>query len=565
MGDFSIGTPWSGLTPPRLPTPATMETDINAGTINTAAKQDIRQSRTFEDYGAVGDGVANDTTAVVNAFAAAGGDAFLLTSSSDKSYVVRDKVIVSSGTTFIGNGCTFIKDYASVNSVSDALFTNENYAVDPTHDTDIWMDSFRIENEGVTDEGAFMSWNWVERLRITNFEMKKIADGWTLHLCGKDVIIANGIIDTVDASTFSDGIHAEYLEDAVITNCVFDTDDDCIALGYQKSSNSSAGPDIASRNITISNCAMRSKIANGVRIGAGELASVVPVVANGVYSDVTVTNCAFYRSGSSGSALGFTDNRTAYAGKHDNIRISDCVFTDPTGSSAMINFNGNTDPQDVTYIADRNFGSITISDCEFTQSGTSNNGWMTGGGIEDVVFRSCKYRELNSRTSNVALVYMIDNLTFEDCDIKSDTTANIFAPRDFKRLRMNRNVIDDFNTGGSVNDVWNLNQPNVTTGDSLEARDNVLLNVQYAVQPLSGAVTLDELWYIGNNEEGVTVAKGVGATVTGTVSHVLQYGTTGSGVAAFLTHSDGTTGGAAAAAGVIRLTIDGTDYDVLHI
>lgn len=41
MGDINIGTPWSGLTPPRLPNPAQMEADINGAALSAAAEARI--------------------------------------------------------------------------------------------------------------------------------------------------------------------------------------------------------------------------------------------------------------------------------------------------------------------------------------------------------------------------------------------------------------------------------------------------------------------------------------------------------------------------------------------
>ena len=66
MSDFSIGTPWSGLTPPRLPKPATMEADINAGTLRDGIQHRIGVDVTASAFDAPDDGVA-DATAEVQA------------------------------------------------------------------------------------------------------------------------------------------------------------------------------------------------------------------------------------------------------------------------------------------------------------------------------------------------------------------------------------------------------------------------------------------------------------------------------------------------------------------
>lgn len=77
MGDITIGTPWTSLSPPNIPSLAQLETDINAATLTSDAISKLGlSSYNVKYYGAVGDNSVDDTDAIqaaIDAAEAAGG------------------------------------------------------------------------------------------------------------------------------------------------------------------------------------------------------------------------------------------------------------------------------------------------------------------------------------------------------------------------------------------------------------------------------------------------------------------------------------------------------------
>lgn len=77
MGDILLpdsGTPWTSLSPPRLPTLATLEANINESTLSTAIKTEVTRgifNVKAEAYGATGDGSTDDSSAIQAAIDAA--------------------------------------------------------------------------------------------------------------------------------------------------------------------------------------------------------------------------------------------------------------------------------------------------------------------------------------------------------------------------------------------------------------------------------------------------------------------------------------------------------------
>lgn len=82
-----------------------------AGAVARTAQSKMREFRTLEDYGAVGDGVTDDTQAFVDALAAADGGWVL--GHPDANYRLTATLALN-GDRFDGRGCTITKDVADV-------------------------------------------------------------------------------------------------------------------------------------------------------------------------------------------------------------------------------------------------------------------------------------------------------------------------------------------------------------------------------------------------------------------------------------------------------------------
>lgn len=82
-----------------------------AGAVARTAQSKMREFISLEDFGAVGDGVTDDTQAIVNALAAADGQWVL--GHPDANYRITDTLDIN-GDKFDGRGCTITKDVADV-------------------------------------------------------------------------------------------------------------------------------------------------------------------------------------------------------------------------------------------------------------------------------------------------------------------------------------------------------------------------------------------------------------------------------------------------------------------
>ena len=496
-------------------------TPAGTGAVATTVKAKLDNTLSLKDFGAVGDGVTDDTVAVQAAFTAAAATSGLVLTGPPGNYAITASITVSSNTRYRGEGAIFLKDYISASGNTNAMFVNSNYADDPTsHNDNIDFDGLRCRNNETTDTGAFISFNWVDGLRLTGLDIIQTAsDSWCVHLCGKNIVVSDGKIDTTAVTQYADGLHFEYAENVVIDNMLMDTHDDCIALHYQKSTNSSAGPNLASKNISITNCYLRSDIANSIRIGAGELASVVSVVANAEYDGVTVSNCTMDSSGATGTTIAMYDN-TGSSAKHDNILFSNIYIRDTTSASQLIYIVGNDDVTDVANLAVRHYGRIKFDHiiCEQSTGGS----WISGGGIEDLTVSNSSYVHTTSGTASAIDLRMVDNLTFSNNHIKTVTSGQQMLIRDFQRLRV---LDNDFYGTATEYAAVRVDQPNVTSGDSMEVIGNVMRGVARGVTIIS-AVALDTGYILDNDMGGVSGTKAA-ATLTYTTGQVQHRGDSG--------------------------------------
>ena len=119
----------------------------------------------------------------------------------------------------------------------------------------------------------------VDGLIIDNYEVNFSApydatnNAWSCYISGDNIQINNIRCFTAAATTWSDGIHFAYINNLTLTNFIFDTGDDGIALHYPNAAWTNSGENTASNQVTISNGVIRSRIANSIRIGASSAAS----------------------------------------------------------------------------------------------------------------------------------------------------------------------------------------------------------------------------------------------------------------------------------------------------
>lgn len=100
--------------------------------------------------------------------------------------------------------------------------------------------------------------------------------GWTSAWLYCEDIVVDGITIHSRANGNGDGLDFDGCRNVRVSNCSFDTSDDCICLQTSR-------PDRPCRDVTVCNCTFCSRWA-GIRIG---------LLSRGDFENVTVTNCIF--------------------------------------------------------------------------------------------------------------------------------------------------------------------------------------------------------------------------------------------------------------------------------
>jgi len=472
--------------------------------------------------------------------------------------ILDSQVTLKSNLTLIGHPLGwFSKGYPSPSGLQDGMFRNENYAIDPIHDVNITLKNINLMNDQVTDTGTFLTINWVDGLTIDGLNMVKTSDSWCTHICAKNVYINNVIADSTAAPIFSDALHFEYLEDAIITNLDLKTQDDCIAFAYQPKSNASAGPNYFGRNITGSNWVLSSEIANGVRIGSGYLGDLTnsnDAHEKAVYQNMTLSNIVAGKLGASGTLIQLYDERSNGIFKHTDIKLNHLVLTDNVSPDKIIKIQGNFDFNDPGNINIKNFGRVEIDGVIMRQD--SIGSVITGGGIVDLKLSNIVSNR-NQIGGNDIDIRMVNNLKIYDSEINSNTNGNVIFVQDFLNFRIEDTVISGTGTetaGIRVNQV-------TLNGGTLDIIDCTMDNVQRSIQAGNNLATfiLDEVIIDGLIERNIAFLEGVSPSLqTNKLIERTMNDT--------LTSRGGTGGAGSAGAGnqYIEMELDGVKYKVLH-
>jgi hypothetical protein len=129
------------------------------------------------DFGAVGDGVTNDTAAIQSAFDAAAANGGGVVSFPPGTYIVVESVLIGSNTTVIGAGrSSLIKasqtGWIGTNANKNCfLFRNENYSASTLTDENIVIDNMAFDYGAVVVSGGgahMIAMRYVDNVTVTN-------------------------------------------------------------------------------------------------------------------------------------------------------------------------------------------------------------------------------------------------------------------------------------------------------------------------------------------------------------------------------------------------------------
>lgn len=258
-------------------------------------KYDIR------NYGAAGDGTADDTQAIQAAVDACFGDGGGQVFCPGGIYMCSSVQLKSNVDLYLDRGCTIMRKHGErpvnheyralieakdaenisisglgcIDGCSDLVFYDDNQ--DPMHEAplDYPHNAFRpctsfFEN--------------VKNITVTDITIRNSVF-WTLHFAGCQYVIVRGVkILNNTRVNENDGIDPDCCKNVVISDCIITSGDDPVAIKTTREMTAKYG---SSENITVNNCIFRTKSA-AIKIGTETWADI---------KNINVSNCVIEECG----------------------------------------------------------------------------------------------------------------------------------------------------------------------------------------------------------------------------------------------------------------------------
>lgn len=461
----------------------------NLGTILVSGtfriKRIIGDSIYPEWFGAIGDGITNDTNPINNAIlycSQIGGGKVKF---YDYKTYLSDSIIVKPNVHIDFGKCTIKKSTNSGTRYTNHMIITDNNVINSTY----YGQNYNIRISGGYFDGSlfsgqgnmfrlyFLENSIIENTTIINyFSGGSTGNGaFAYGIGGKNLLLSN--LQTRNGQyLYEDGIHILHGSKIRIQNADINSGDDAIALGVDIGDIFDTENDGISY-IDIVNCNLNSKSANGITIySPSGTTSTNFSVSNVNISNIT-GNVANLRNG------GFNINDKGYLGRINNININNVYFS--VGSSS----HDNTNPYGIFL---QGVNNISMSKIKLS---------LTEGTTQTIGFKLCN-------------IYKCNNIKIDELECNSLKSGEGIYVQDSTNIKINKldvsqtsisntNVIriskvSNFNLSNSeiknVNDTINAIYISGNSGDNTSVTiDNVYIQhlngvTGYALSIISNVV-----------------------------------------------------------------------------
>ena len=384
-------------------------------------------------FGAVGNGINDDTNAVQNAVIIGKGKCIQFDSS--KTYKINESILIEDNTILNGNDCKILKNaYGST-------FLNSKRQETTDLNKNIVIKNFTFESNV---RGLCISMLGVDGLLIegikTNISIPLDSNNtpcWVMTISGDNIVVKDCNIVNL-SGLFSDGIHFYAATNVLIDNVNVHVEDDCISFVAELSDEQRLWPKYnrITKNVKILNSQLESPT-NVIRLQNRNNSPV-----NSAYQNVIIKNIQAAYSTANGSFLTLEDLREAPSTQSENIIIDTIQIKGnnqvPTKLRNGFNIFG-TNPESIGNSL--NFKNVSLSNVYIDSAYYSN--LIRSINIDGLIIENCFFEGQGVQSHNkdknliirnnifgtTSIYTMLQLVNIDGCEITNNVIRNINAER----------------------------------------------------------------------------------------------------------------------------------------